>query len=283
MDTSSTTASAPVAAPAVPSAAAPGATPAASPGVSLQSPCSAGWSSYPPAVPFESSGASPPAQLARPWRQVGITAPLNADEAPVKIEDKYVPAELCLPGQCSRRAIALRALGRSFHEFVVADSGNDGAYVPRCADARSVFARGAAGRHGVEAEDFCHGAYYSAAVGLVTPWGPEPLPPISFAIMPGLDGVLRLGLATLKDLEIDPYERIWDSMQQRASPPSQGVETPAFLGSCRVSLSVATLQEAGGQATEEPDVAVERLVELGPEMWTRRKKIPLGRSRWRRA
>ena len=116
MDASSTTASAPVAAPAVPSAAAPGAMPAAAPGVSSMSdewkirPWSASWSAYPPAVPFESSGASPPAQLARPWRQVGIAAPRKADEVPVEFEDKYVPAELFLPGQPSRGAIALRAL-----------------------------------------------------------------------------------------------------------------------------------------------------------------------------
>ena len=56
VDASSTTASAPVAAPAVPSAAASGAIPAAAPGVTSQSPWFAGWSSYPPAVPFESSG-----------------------------------------------------------------------------------------------------------------------------------------------------------------------------------------------------------------------------------
>ena len=89
-------------------------------------------------------------------------------------------------------------------------------------------------------------------LALVTPWGPAPLPPILFAIMPGSDGVLLLGLPTPKDLGVDSYERIRDSMQQRVSPPNQGVETPAFLGSRRVSLSVATLQEAGGQATEEP-------------------------------
>ena len=104
-------------------------------------------------------------------------------------------------------------------------------------------------------------------LALVTPWGPAPLPPISFAIMPGSNGVLRLGLPTLKDFGVDPYERIRDSMQQRVSPPIQGVETPAFLGSRRVSLSVAAFQETGGQATEEPDLAVERLVESGPEMF----------------
>ena len=77
----------------MPSAAAPGAMPAADPGVSSMSdawkirPWSAGWSAYPPAVPFVSAGASPPAQLARPWRQVGIAVPRNADEVPVKLED----------------------------------------------------------------------------------------------------------------------------------------------------------------------------------------------------
>ena len=65
-------------------------------------------------------------------------------------------------------------------------------------------------------------------LAIVTPWGPAPLPPISFAIMTGLDGVLRLGLPTLKDLGVDPHERIWDSMQQRVSPPNQGVETTAI-------------------------------------------------------
>ena len=103
-------------------------------------------------------------------------------------------------------------LGRSFHEFIVADRGNDGAYVARCADARSGFARGAAGRHGVGADSFC-----PLQLALVTPWRPAPLPPISFAIMLGSDGVLLLGLPTLKDLGVDPFERIWDSMQQRVS------------------------------------------------------------------
>ena len=94
------------------------------------------------------------------------------------------------------------------------------------------------------------------------------MPPISIAIMPGSDGVLPLGLPTLKDLGVDPYERIWDSMQQGVSPPNQGVTTPAFLASRRVSLSEAALQEAGGQAMEESDLAVKRLVERGPEMFT---------------
>ena len=61
-------------------------------------------------MPFESSRTSPPAQLAQPWRQVGIAAPRNADEVPVEFEDNYVPSVLCLPGQRSRGGIARRAL-----------------------------------------------------------------------------------------------------------------------------------------------------------------------------
>ena len=61
-------------------------------------------------MPFASSGASPHAQLARPWRRLGIAAPRNADEVPVEVADKYVPPELCLPGQRFRGANALRAI-----------------------------------------------------------------------------------------------------------------------------------------------------------------------------
>ena len=79
-------------------------------------------------------------------------------------------------------------------------------------------------------------------LALVTPWGPAPLPPISFAVMPGSDGVLLLGLLTLKDFGVDPYERIWDSMQQRVSPPNQGVEAPALsIGRRAVSYTHLTL------------------------------------------
>ena len=110
------------------------------------------------------------------------------------------------------------------------------------------------------------------------------MPPISFAIMPRSDGVLRLGSPTLKDRGVDPYEQICDSKQQRVSPPSQGVETPPFLGSRRVRVSVAALQKAGGQAKEEPDLAVERLVERGPQMFMdpaeedSARKVALGES-----
>ena len=96
-------------------------------------------------------------------------------------------------------------------------------------------------------------------LALVTPWGPAPLPPISFAIMPGSDGVLLLGLPTLKDLGSIRMSGSW-------TPCSSGCLR--LIRASRVSLSVTALQEAGWQATEEPDLAVERLVERGPDIFT---------------
>ncbi|CAN0302651.1 unnamed protein product, partial [Hapterophycus canaliculatus] len=40
-------------------------------------------------------------------------------------------------------------------------------------------------------------------LALRTTWGPATLPPISFAIMPGPDAVILLGLPTMQDLGID--------------------------------------------------------------------------------
>ena len=123
------------------------------------------------------------------------------------------------------------------------------------------------GRHGVRADIFCHGAYYSAAVGAGDFFGAGTVASDLVCDHAGVGWRSSSGVTDSEGFWVDPYERIWDSMQQRVSPPNQGVETPAFLGSRRLSLSVAALQEAGGQATEEPALAVERLVERGPEMF----------------
>ncbi|CAM9381984.1 unnamed protein product, partial [Sphacelaria rigidula] len=52
-----------------------------------------------------------------------------------------------------------------------------------------------------------------------TAWGLASLPPISFAIIPGSNGVVLLGLPTLQDLGVDPYERLKDSIKTRISRP----------------------------------------------------------------
>ena len=78
-------------------------------------------------------------------------------------------------------------------------------------------------------------------LALMAPWGPAPLPPISFAIMPGSDHVLLLGLPALQDLGVDPYSQIWNSLQAWRSLPGQGVETPVYMGSRRLCLSVDAL------------------------------------------
>ena len=89
-----------------------------------------------------------------------------------------------------------------------------------------------------------------------TPWGSRQVPPISFAIMPGTDGVVLLGLATMRDLEVDPYAEFWRVTQEKLLASGQGVETPAFLGSRWVSLLVTAFQEAGGRGLEETDIWV---------------------------
>ncbi|CAN0436258.1 unnamed protein product, partial [Hapterophycus canaliculatus] len=66
--------------------------------------------------------------------------------------------------------------------------------------------------------------------------GPATLPPIPFAIMPGPDAVVLLGLPTIQDLGIDP-------------------------------LLVKEFQQTGGQVAEDRDEAVECLAEQGPEMF----------------
>ena len=146
----------------------------------------------------------------------------------MEFEDKYVPAELCLPGQRSRGAIALRALVDYFTslslpivEIMERTFPGVQMRVPVSLGARqAVMASGQIVSVTVRT--------IPLQLALVTPWGAAPLPPISFAIMPGSDSVLLLGLPTPKDLRVDPYERIWDSMQQRVSPPNQGVEAPAL-------------------------------------------------------
>ena len=130
-------------------------------------------------MPFEYSGASPPAQLARPWRQVGIVAPRNADEVPVKFEDKNVPAELCLPGQRSRGAIELRALVDSgahltslslpIVEMMERTFPGVQMRVPFSLGARQAVT--ASGQKVSVTER-------TIPLALVTPWGPAPLPPI---------------------------------------------------------------------------------------------------------
>ena len=188
----------------------------------------------------------------------------------MEFADKFVPSELSLPNQRELGAMMVRS---------VLDSGAHFTSIPLTnvemlerslpgVPMRIPFSLGA--RQAVTAS----GQQVTVTERTVplqltfrTPWGPELLPPISFAIMPGSDGVVLLGLPTLQDLGLDPYHRLWELIKARRIPPALGVENAAFLGSRRVSLSVEAFQEAGGQVSEERDEAVERLVERGPEMF----------------
>ena len=139
-------------------------------------------------MPFESSGASPPAQLVPPWRHVGMAAPRNAEEVPLEFEDKYVPAALCLPGQRSWGPIAPRAILDSAAHFsslslrIVEILERTFPSVQM----RVLFSLGArpavtaSGRNVSVTE-----RTIQLQLARVAPWGLAPLPSISFAIMPG--------------------------------------------------------------------------------------------------
>ena len=138
----------------------------------------------------------------------------------MEFEDKHVPAELWLPGQRLRGAILLRAMldsGAHFSclslpivEMMERTFPGVQMRVPSSLGARQAVM--ASGQKVSVTE-----RTIPLQLALVTAWGPTPLPPISFAIMPGSDGVL-LGLPTLKDLGVDPYERILDSCLLYTSP-----------------------------------------------------------------
>ena len=103
-------------------------------------------------------------------------------------------------------------------------------------------------------------------VSLRTPWGAVKVPPITFAVMPGSDDVVLFGMATMKELGLDLYPWALEKLRPRAVPVQTGVESPSFLAARRVTLSVQSFQSE--VADDAPvDVAVERLVERGPDMF----------------
>ena len=84
--------------------------------------------------------------------------------------------------------------------------------------------------------------------------------------MPGCDDVALFGMATMKALGLDLYPWALETLHPSAVPVQTGVESPSFLAARRVTLSVQSFQSE--VADDAPaDVAVERLVERGPDMF----------------
>ena len=103
-------------------------------------------------------------------------------------------------------------------------------------------------------------------VSLRTPWGAVKIPPITFTVMPRSDDVVLFGMATMKALGLDLYPWALEKLRPRAVPVQTGVESPSFLAARRVTLSVQSFQSE--VADDAPvDVAVERLIERGPDMF----------------
>ena len=103
-------------------------------------------------------------------------------------------------------------------------------------------------------------------VSLRAPWGAVKVLPITFTVMPGSDDVVMFGMATMKALGLDLYPWALEKLRPSAVPVKTGVESPSFLAARRVTLSVHSFQSE--VADDVPaDVAVERLVERGPDMF----------------
>ena len=102
-------------------------------------------------------------------------------------------------------------------------------------------------------------------VSVRTPWGAVNVPPITFAVMPGSDDVGLFGMATMKALGLDLYPWALEEPRPSAVPVQTGVESRSFFAARRVTLPVESFQsEVSDDAPA--DVAVERLVERGPDM-----------------
>ena len=90
--------------------------------------------------------------------------------------------------------------------------------------------------------------------------------PITFAVMPGSDDVVLFGVATMKALGLDLYPWALEKLRPSAVPVKTGVESPNFLTARRVTLPVESFQSEV-EDNAPPDVAVECLVERGPDMF----------------
>ena len=102
-------------------------------------------------------------------------------------------------------------------------------------------------------------------VSVRTPWGAMKIPPITFAVMPGSDDVVLFGKGNDEGVRLDLYPGALEKLRSSAVPVQIGVESPSFVAACRVTLSVQSFQsEVSDDAPA--DVAVERLVERGPDM-----------------
>ena len=74
------------------------------------------------------------------------------------------------------------------------------------------------------------------------------------------------GVATIKALGLDLYPWALEKLRPRAVPVQTGVESPNFLAARQVTLPVESFQSE--VANDAPaDVAVERLVEKGPDIF----------------
>ena len=100
---------------------------------------------------------------------------------------------------------------------------------------------------------------------LQTMWGPVVMDPVSYAVLPGKEGVVILGSPTLAFLGINVYDSLGECARKR-NLSVQGVESPNFKECRWVSIAVEAMLQRGPGAPEPPDEAIKRLLSRGSDM-----------------
>ena len=103
------------------------------------------------------------------------------------------------------------------------------------------------------------------AKALHTMWGPVVIDPVSYAVLPGKEGVVILVSPTIAALGIDVNDCLGECARKR-NLSVQGVKSPKFKNCRWMSTMVEALLQRGPGAPEPLDEAVERLVSRGRDM-----------------
>ena len=184
---------------------------------------------------------STPSAGAQPWRHVTLGAAQGPSEGEIPVDEsaECLRADLSLPGSVG-----------SFMARVFLDSGSGLTSIGVVLLSRMSSSFGGAGLQiplsdGPRTARTATGANVTVAhktvpieVSLRTPWGAVKVPPITFAVMPGSDDVVLVGMATMKALGLALYTWALEKLRPSAVPVQTGVESPSFLAARRVTLPV---------------------------------------------
>ena len=141
----------------------------------------------------------------------------SAGEIPVDQSAEYLRADLSLPGSVGSfmarvlldSGSALASIGVGLQSRMSSSFGGAVLQIPLVNEPRT--ARTATGANVTVTHKTV-----PIEVSVRTPWGAVKVPPITFAVMPGSDGVVSFGMATMKELGLDLYPWALEKVRPRA-------------------------------------------------------------------